>query len=82
MLAPALRGHVHYRAFEQFQQTLLHALAAHVARDGGVVTLAGNFVDFVNEDDAALGLGNIVVTGCQQPCQQALDVLAHIACLG
>ena len=82
MLASSLGRDVDYRPLEQLQQSLLYTLAAHVTRDAGVITLAGNLVNLVDEHDAALGLSDIVVTGSQQPRQQALNVLSHISGLG
>ena len=82
VLAAALGRHVDHRSFEDFQQGLLHALARNVARDGGVVALARDLVDLVDEDDAALGLLDVVVGDLQQPRENALDILAHISRLG
>ena len=55
MLAPALRGNVGDRALNDLQKRLLDALAGDVAGDGGVLRLAGDLVDLINIDDAALG---------------------------
>ena len=66
MLAAALRRNRGHRAFHDFQQGLLHALARHVARDRGVVGLAADLVDLIDIDDAALGTLDIVVSGLQQ----------------
>ena len=82
MLAPALRRYVDRRPFENFQQRLLHPFARYVARDRRVVALAGDLVDLVDEDDAALGLLDVVVGDLQQPRENALDILAHISRLG
>ena len=82
VLAPALGRDVHHRPFEDLQQRLLHTLARNVARDRRVVALAGDLVDLVDEDDAALGLLDVVVGHLQQPREDALDILAHIPCLG
>jgi hypothetical protein len=60
MLAPALRRHGGHRAFHDLQQRLLHALARHIAGDRRVVGLAGDLVDLVDIDDAALGAFDIV----------------------
>ena len=80
VLAPALRGHIHHGALQQLEQRLLHTLAGDIARDGRVVrTLAGDLVDFIDEDDATLGLGHVIVGGLQQAAQDALHILAHIA---
>ena len=42
---------------EGLSTDLLHAFARHITGYGWVVTLAGNFVNFVNKNDAALGFG-------------------------
>ena len=82
MLASALRGHIDDTAFQDLEERLLHALTRDVTRDGRVVALACDLVDLVDEDDAFLGLGHIVVRILQQPCEDALNVLTHIARLG
>ena len=82
VLTSAVGRHVDHRAFEQFEQALLHTFAAHVARDAGIVALAGNLVDFVDEDDALLGTLGVVVALLEQSAEQAFDVFAHIAGFG
>ena len=57
VLAAALGRHIGRRAFEHLEQSLLHALARHVARDGQVLGLAGHLVDLVDVDDADLARG-------------------------
>ena len=79
MLAPALGRHVDVSAFQQLQQGLLYALAAHVARDTGVVAFAGNFIDFVDVHNAALGRFQIIISCLQQAGEDAFYVFAHIA---
>ena len=78
MLAAALRGHGGDSAFHDLQQGLLHALARHVAGDRGIVGLAGNLVDFVDIDDAALRPFDVVVGRLKQFQDDVLDILAHI----
>ena len=56
MLAATLRRHGGDGAFDQLQQSLLHPFTGDVPGDGGVVGLAGDLVDFVDVDDAPLGL--------------------------
>jgi hypothetical protein len=82
MLAPALRRHRGDRALHDLQQRLLHALARHVAGDRGVVGLAGDLVDLVDIDDAALRAFDIVFAGLQQLEDDVLHILADIARLG
>ena len=82
MLAPALRRNRRDRAFNQFKQRLLHALAGHIAGNRRVVGLARNLVDFVDVDDAELRLLDFIVAGLQQFLDDVLDILADITGLG
>ena len=82
MLAPALGGHRGLGALDDLQQGLLHALAGHVAGDGGVLALAGDLVYLVDVDDAPLGPLHVVVRGLQQVEDDVLHILAHVAGLG
>ena len=61
VLAPALRRHRGHRASISFSRGLLHALARYVTRDGRVVGLARDLVDFIDVDDGALRLLDLVV---------------------
>src|SRR5438105_4511867 len=67
---------------EDLEQRLLHALAGDVARDRGVVALAGDLVDLVDVDDPALGAVQVEVGRLDQPQEDVLDVLADVARLG
>ena len=82
MLAPSLRRHGSNRAFHQLQQRLLHTLARHIAGDRRVFGLAGDLVDFVDVDDAALCLLDIIVGGLQQLENDVFHVLAHVTGFG
>ena len=82
MFASSLRRHVHHGTFKQFQQSLLHPLTAHVARNRRIVAFTGNLVNLINEYDAALRFRHIIVSHLQQTCQDTLDILSHIARLG
>ena len=62
VLAAALRGDIADGAFQDLQQSLLHTLTAHVAGDGGILTLAGDLVDLINIDDADLSLSRMFST--------------------
>jgi hypothetical protein len=62
--------------------SLLHALARDIARDRRVVRLTRYFVDFVDVDDAVLGLLHIVVALLQQLLDDVLDVLTDVAGFG
>ena len=82
MLASALRRHVADRAFENFQQRLLHAFAGNVARDGHVLRLARDLVDLVNVNDAALRAFHVVIGVLQQAQNDVLHVFAHVTGFG
>src|SRR5467141_586643 len=82
VLAPALGRHARHRPLEDLEERLLHAFARYVARDARVLGLAGDLVDLVDVHDAALGFGDVEVRGLEQPDQNVLHVLTHVACLG
>ena len=82
VFAPALGRDVDLGALDDLEQRLLHAFARDIARDGGVVGLAGDLVDLVNEDDAGLGAWDVEVGGLQQAQQDVFHVLAHVAGFG
>ena len=82
VLAAALRRDVRDRALDDFQQCLLHALAGDVTRDGGVLALAGDLVDLVDIDDAALGELHVVIRRLKQAEQNVFHIVADVARLG
>ena len=82
MLTSTLWRNVNRGSFQQFQQSLLHAFATHVARNAWVIALSGNLVNLVNEDDAAFGCRHIIIGHLQQSAKYALNILAHISRLG
>ena len=66
---------------KDLQQRLLDALAGHVTGDGRVLGLAGNLVDLVDIDDAALRFFHVVIGVLDEFEQDVFDVLADVACL-
>src|SRR5690606_23665789 len=81
VLAAGLRRDVGDSALDDLEEGLLHAFAGDVAGDARVVRLAGDLVDLVDVDDAALGAGHIAGV-LDQPKEDVLDVLTDIARLG
>ena len=79
VLPAALRRDVRHGAFQNFQQSLLHALARNVARDGRVLVLAADFVNLVNVDNALLRALNVAVGRLQEFEDDVLNVLADVA---
>ena len=61
---------------------MLHAFPRNVSGNGRVVRLARNLIDFVDVDDAALGLVHFVIAVLQQLLDDVLDVFAHVAGFG
>src|SRR3984957_15714919 len=82
MLAAALRGDARNGTLHELEQRLLYALARDVAGDRRVVGFAGNLVDLVDVDDAALRALDVVVGRLQQLEDNVLDVFADIASFG
>src|ERR1019366_10480480 len=82
MLAAALRRYRRDGAFYDLQQRLLDALSRNIAGNRRVVGLAGNLVDFVDIDDAALRALDIVVGRLQQLEDDVLHVLADVTGFG
>ena len=82
MLSASLWRHENLRTFEQFQHSLLYALAGYIAGDRWIVTLAGDLVDLIDIDDAVFGSFDIIVTYLQQTGQDTLHIFAYIARLG
>ena len=82
MLTASLFGHVGNGAFNNLQQRLLHPFSADITRDGGVFCLAGNLIDFVDIDNAALGLTDIHPAVLQEVEQNVFNVFTHVSGLG
>ena len=79
MLAPALRRNAAYRTFQNLQESLLHALAGHVARYRHVIRLRRYLVDFIDIDDAAFGEFDVAVGVLEEVAHEVFDVLAYVA---
>ena len=83
VLAAALGGYIGDAALNDFEEFLLDAFAGHIAGYGTVHALfAGDFVQFVNVDDALLGAGNIPFGGLDQAQQYVFNILADIPGFG
>ena len=61
--------------FDHFEECLLHAFTADIASTG---TTRGDFVDFVDADDAAFGLFNIFVGGHPQGFDDVFDIFTDV----
>src|SRR6202021_3754779 len=59
MLASALGRHIGHGTFQYFQQRLLRAFTGNVPRNGRVLVLTADLIDFVDVDDALLCAGDI-----------------------
>ena len=79
MLASALRRDIGDRAFQDLQQSLLHAFTGNIAGDRRILVLATDLIDFVDVDDAGLCTAHITIGGLQQLEDDVLDILANIS---
>ena len=82
MLAAALWRHVRHRSLNDLEERLLHPFARHVARDRRVVGLAGDLVNLVDIDNAALRALNVAIGGLDQAKQNIFDIFTDVAGLG
>jgi len=82
VLAAALRGNIGDGAFQDLKQCLLDALSADITGDGGIFALAGDLVDLINVDNAALGPGHIEIRSLQKAQQDVFHILANITGFG
>ena len=60
----------------------MYTLARHIAGYRWVIRFARNFVDFIDVNNANLGLFNIVIALLQQFLDNILDVFTNISCFG
>ena len=79
MLSSALRRNGRRRAFQNFQQRLLHAFPGYVSRNGYVFGLLCNFIDFINIDNPMLRTLDIVIRSLNNLQQYILHVFTDIA---
>ena len=82
MLAPALRGDIADRPFQNLEKSLLDPLAGNVACDADVLSLAPDLIDFIHVNDALLGLFDVEVRGLKEAQDDVLHIFAHVAGLG
>ena len=82
VLATTARRHVGDGAFNQLQEGLLDAFAGHIAGDRDITRGPGDFVDFIDVDDARLGPLDVVIGVLKQADDQVFDVLTDVARLG
>jgi hypothetical protein len=61
MLSATLGWNVRDAAFDDLQESLLHALAGDIAGDARVIRLAGDFVALADVDDALFGLLDVEI---------------------
>ncbi len=82
MLASTLRGNVGDRAFQNLQESLLHAFAGDIAGNRRILVFASNLVDFVNLNDASLCSAYVAIGRLQQLQDDVFYVFADIAGFG
>ena len=61
MFTTALRGDIHDRPLEQFQQSLLYTFSADIASYRRVISFSGNFVNFIDKYNTSFGRIHIII---------------------
>ncbi len=61
MFAATLRRNVAAAAFQDLEKRLLDAFAGNIPRDGDIIRLAPDLIDFIDVNDADLGTFHVVV---------------------
>ena len=79
MLTPTLRRHTARRAFDQFQERLLHALTRHIAGDGRAFGLAADLINFINVNDPRLRARHIEIRRLQQLQHDVFYIFTDVA---
>ena len=79
MLSAALRRNVGNRAFQNLQKRLLYALAAYVTRNRRVFGLSGDFINFIDINNAFFRTFHIIVRRLNEPQQNVFYIFADIA---
>ena len=80
VLASPLRGNGGNSTFQNLQQRLLHTLTRNIACNRGVLSLAGNLVDFIDIDNALFSPGNIKISSLEKLQQNVFNVFTDITC--
>ena len=82
MLTTTLGRHVGNGAFQNLQQSLLHALARYITGDGGILAFTGDLIQLINIDDTPLCQFHIEIGGLDQTQQNIFHVLTHVTGFG
>ena len=78
MFPAALRRHITHGTFQDFQESLLDAFSANVARNGWIFRFPGYFIDFININNTAFCPLNIKICCLNQAEQDVFYIFAHI----
>ena len=82
VFAAALGRHISDRTFENLEQRLLHAFAAHVTSDRRILVFLRDLVDLVDVNDPLLCLLNIPISRLQQLQDDIFHVLPDVSGFG
>ena len=66
MLTSSVWRNIDDRAFEKFEQSLLHTLTTDITCDGRVVAFSCDLINFVNEDNTRLRHLRVIVAFLQE----------------
>ena len=65
-------------AFNDFQQSLLHAFPGDVSRDGDILCFASDFVDFIHVDDALFRFRYVKVGRLEQAQDDVFHIFPYV----
>lgn len=65
-------------AFNDFQQSLLHAFPGDVPRNGDILCFASDFVDFIHIDDALFRFRYIKVGSLKQAQDDVFHIFSYV----
>ena len=82
VFSAALRRYVSHRSLYNFQKSLLYSFSGYVSGNGGIFRFSGNFVNFVNINNAILSTFYIVICCLNDFQQNIFHILAHITGFG
>ena len=79
MLSSPLRWNIGYGSFQNLKQCLLYPFTGYIAGNGWIFRLSGNLVYFINVDNTALCLFNIVICRLNKTKKDILHIFPYIA---
>ena len=80
MLASALRRYISNSAFQDLQETLLHAFTGYVPGDGTVFTFPCDLIDLIDVDNTFFCALDVIVTCLKESHKHVFNVFTDVTC--